>query len=170
MGAACPFLNPNNFKVAWASRNLGQPTRLRPSKVMLSCVQEMAFGNQMGSTVPRNWVSPYCSPGFFHQSAIIQRCFHSWYPTDRLLKHRLSHSLFSWSLMSKMVWFRYSKFNLPFLTIKRANSPDNYNEQETILHLTSRLYLKKDKLFLVPKVLSLEFAAQAYSKPKNASC
>lgn len=68
-----------------------------------------------------------------------------------------------------MVGFRYSEFNLPFLTIKTVNGPDNYNEREMILHLTSKLYLKKTSSSLRLKYC-LEFAASVYSKPDNVSC
>lgn len=81
------FFNPSSFKVAlasWklrqptlASRKLCQPTRLRSSLVLLCFVLGVAFGNSMGSTVPRNQVSFCCSSGFFHQNAITERRFHS---------------------------------------------------------------------------------------------
>ena len=84
-GIVWPFLNPSHFEVALACWKLCQPTRLRSYIVLLCSVLEVAFENQMGSIVPRNWVSLCCSSGFFQQSAIIQRCFHSQYPTDQSL-------------------------------------------------------------------------------------
>lgn len=53
-GIVWPFLNPSNFKVALASWKFYQPIRLRSSIALLCSLLEVAFGDHMGSIVPRN--------------------------------------------------------------------------------------------------------------------